>query len=236
MSCWEAQVAMADRGAGESVGDEIGGESEVEGVVGAVVLVVGGQGGEGGVVAVAPRPREVGEEGVSEELLGAVEAVGEMGAEAVEVEPVCEIYVDYSHLTYACPYYPKYERHHYSRYASSQPDFFELMSSPQIPQHEERKAGGAAEREQGRPTSALVKPPTLPCIFVKPFKGVEVKEHSQIFYTADTFVLDDHDTTESFVLEVSNELPSLKEGVHVALPNAIDTPFIVDILKGEGIT
>ncbi|KAK9104974.1 hypothetical protein Scep_021818 [Stephania cephalantha] len=66
---------------------EIKGESEVEGVVGAVVLVVGGQGGEGGVVAVAPRPREVGEEGVSEELIGAVEPVGEMGAEAVEEEP-----------------------------------------------------------------------------------------------------------------------------------------------------
>ncbi|KAK9093402.1 hypothetical protein Syun_028313 [Stephania yunnanensis] len=33
-----------DRGAGEIVGDEIGGESEVEGVVGAVVLVVGGRG------------------------------------------------------------------------------------------------------------------------------------------------------------------------------------------------
>ncbi|KAK9095037.1 hypothetical protein Scep_026506 [Stephania cephalantha] len=32
-------------------------------------------------------PREVGEEGVSEELLGAVEPVGEMGAEAVEEEP-----------------------------------------------------------------------------------------------------------------------------------------------------
>ncbi|KAK9128215.1 hypothetical protein Syun_017012 [Stephania yunnanensis] len=70
-----------------SVGDEIGGESEVEGFVGATVLVVGGQGGEGGVVAVAPRPREVGEEGVSEDLLGVVEPVGEIGAEAVEEEP-----------------------------------------------------------------------------------------------------------------------------------------------------
>ncbi|KAK9164496.1 hypothetical protein Syun_005398 [Stephania yunnanensis] len=79
-------VDDVDRGAGKSVGNEIGGESEVEGVVGAVVLVAGGQGSEGGVVAVAPRPREVGEEGVSEELLGAVEPVGEMGAEAMEEE------------------------------------------------------------------------------------------------------------------------------------------------------
>ncbi|KAK9154914.1 hypothetical protein Sjap_002394 [Stephania japonica] len=31
----------------------------------------------------------------------------------------------------------------------------------------------------------LVKPPTLPCVPVEFKKGVEVKEHSQIFYTAD---------------------------------------------------
>ncbi|KAK9149247.1 hypothetical protein Scep_008004 [Stephania cephalantha] len=42
---------------------------------------------------------------------------------------------------------------------------------------------------------ALVKLPTLPCIFFKPFNGVEIKECSQIFYAVDTFVLDDHDAT-----------------------------------------
>ncbi|KAK9135240.1 hypothetical protein Syun_014570 [Stephania yunnanensis] len=82
----------------------------------------------------------------------------------------------------------------------------------------------------------LVKPPTLPCIFDKPYTGVEVKECSQIFYNANTFVLEDHDVTDSFVLEVSNELPILKEGVHAALPKYVDAPFIVDISKGEGIT
>ncbi|KAK9125307.1 hypothetical protein Scep_014153 [Stephania cephalantha] len=82
----------------------------------------------------------------------------------------------------------------------------------------------------------LVKPPTLPFIFFRPYKGVEVKKHSQIFYTTDTFVLDDHDSIDSFVLEVPNELPSLKEGVYAALPKAIDAPFVVDISKGEGIT
>ncbi|KAK9140033.1 hypothetical protein Scep_009714 [Stephania cephalantha] len=46
----------------------------------------------------------------------------------------------------------------------------------------------------------------------------------------------DHDMTDSFVLEVPNELPILKEGVHAALPKAIDSPFVVDILKGKGIT
>ncbi|KAK9164430.1 hypothetical protein Syun_005332 [Stephania yunnanensis] len=49
----------------------------------------GGQGGEG-VVAVAPR-RGKSERRASEELLGAVEPVGvsgEMGAEAVEEEPM----------------------------------------------------------------------------------------------------------------------------------------------------
>ncbi|KAK9100875.1 hypothetical protein Scep_024305 [Stephania cephalantha] len=82
----------------------------------------------------------------------------------------------------------------------------------------------------------LVKPPTFPCIFVKPYTGVEVKERSHIFYTADTFVLDDHDMTDSFVLYVPNELLILKEGVHAALPKYVDAPFVVDISKGDGIT
>ncbi|KAK9168589.1 hypothetical protein Syun_000729 [Stephania yunnanensis] len=72
----------------------------------------------------------------------------------------------------------------------------------------------------------LVKPPTLPCIFDKPYTGVEVKERSKIFYTANTFVLEDHDVTDSFVLEVSNELPILKEGMHAALPKVVDAPFV----------
>ncbi|KAK9151486.1 hypothetical protein Syun_009795 [Stephania yunnanensis] len=61
------------------------------------------------------------------------------------------------------------------------------------------------ENEEDQPL-VLVKPPTLPCIFVRPCKGVEVKERSRIFYAANTFVLDDHDSTNSFVLEVPNEL------------------------------
>ncbi|KAK9133612.1 hypothetical protein Scep_013140 [Stephania cephalantha] len=76
----------------------------------------------------------------------------------------------------------------------------------------------------------------LPMHIYRPCKGVEVKERSRIFYTADTFVLDDHDSTYSFVLEVPNELRTLKEGMHAALPKAIDAPFVVDISKGEGIT
>ncbi|KAK9112752.1 hypothetical protein Scep_020271 [Stephania cephalantha] len=91
------------------------------------------------------------------------------------------------------------------------------------------------ENKEDQPL-VLVKPPTLPCIFDKPYTGVEVKERSRIFYTADTFVLDDHDSTDSVVLEVSNELPILKEGVHAALPKYVDAPFVVDISKGEGIT
>ncbi|KAK9114847.1 hypothetical protein Syun_021644 [Stephania yunnanensis] len=73
----------------------------------------------------------------------------------------------------------------------------------------------------------LVKPPTLLCIFDTPYTGVEVKERSQVFYTANTFVLEDHNITDSFVLEVSNELPILKEGVHAALPKYVDAPFVV---------
>ncbi|KAK9135567.1 hypothetical protein Syun_014897 [Stephania yunnanensis] len=82
----------------------------------------------------------------------------------------------------------------------------------------------------------LVQPPTLPCTFGTPYKGVVVRERLQIFYTADTFMLDDLDTIDSFVLEVPNELLNLKEGVHASLPNYVDAPFIVDISKGEGIT
>ncbi|KAK9140277.1 hypothetical protein Scep_009958 [Stephania cephalantha] len=82
----------------------------------------------------------------------------------------------------------------------------------------------------------LVQPPTLPNIFGTPYKGVEVRERLQIFYTADTFVLDDPDTIDSFVLEVPDELLNLKEGVHASLPKYVDAPFVVDISKGEGIT
>ncbi|KAK9160373.1 hypothetical protein Syun_006714 [Stephania yunnanensis] len=68
---------------------------------------------------------------------------------------------------------------------------------------------------------------------------IESEEHQPlmlIFYTVDTFVLDDPDVTDSFVLEVPNELLNLKEGVHASLPKYIDASFVVDISKGEGIT
>ncbi|KAK9161286.1 hypothetical protein Syun_007627 [Stephania yunnanensis] len=95
----------------------------------------------------------------------------------------------------------------------------------------ERPEEPQIESKEDQPL-VLVKPPTLPCIFVKPYTEVEVKERSQIFYTADTFVLGDHDMTYSFVLEVPNELPILNEGVHAALPKYVDAPFVVDISKG----
>ncbi|KAK9129317.1 hypothetical protein Sjap_009804 [Stephania japonica] len=82
----------------------------------------------------------------------------------------------------------------------------------------------------------LVMPPTLPCLPVKFTKGVVIKERSQIFYTADTFVSDDDDAIDSYVLEVPVELLHLKEGMYDELPKAIDAPFVVDISKGEGIT
>ncbi|KAK9143128.1 hypothetical protein Syun_012528 [Stephania yunnanensis] len=91
------------------------------------------------------------------------------------------------------------------------------------------------ESDEDQPL-VLVQPPTLPCTFGTPYKGVEVRERLQIFYTADTFVLDEPDTIDSFVLEVPNELLNLKEGVHASLPKYVDAPFVVDISKGEGIT
>ncbi|KAK9128333.1 hypothetical protein Syun_017130 [Stephania yunnanensis] len=65
------------------------------------------------------------------------------------------------------------------------------------------------ESEEDQPLM-LVQPPTLSCIFGIPYKGVEVKEGSQIFYAADTFMLDDPVATDSFVLKVPNELLNLK--------------------------
>ncbi|KAK9127981.1 hypothetical protein Syun_016778 [Stephania yunnanensis] len=91
------------------------------------------------------------------------------------------------------------------------------------------------ESEEDQPL-VLVQPTTLSCTFGTPYKGVKVRERSHIFYTADTFLLDDPDATNSFVLEVPNELLNLKEGVHASLPKYIHATFVVDISKGEGIT
>ncbi|KAK9157472.1 hypothetical protein Scep_004046 [Stephania cephalantha] len=91
------------------------------------------------------------------------------------------------------------------------------------------------ESEEDQPL-VLVQPPTLTSTFATPYKGVKVRERSQIFYTADTFVLDDPDAIDSFVLEVPNELLNLKKGVHASMPKYVDAPFVVDISKGEGIT
>ncbi|KAK9128554.1 hypothetical protein Syun_017351 [Stephania yunnanensis] len=88
---------------------------------------------------------------------------------------------------------------------------------------------------EGDQPLVVVKPPTLSCTFGKPYKGVEVKERSQIFYTADTFVLDDLDATDSFVQEVLNELPNMKVGVHALLPEYVDASFVVDISKGGAL-
>ncbi|KAK9091371.1 hypothetical protein Sjap_024548 [Stephania japonica] len=99
----------------------------------------------------------------------------------------------------------------------------------------ERPEEPQKESKEDQPL-VLVKPPTLPCIFVRPYKGVVVKERSQIFYTADTFVSADHNLIDSYVLEVPDELLHLKEGMYDELPKSIDAPFVVDISKGEGIT
>ncbi|KAK9169019.1 hypothetical protein Syun_001159 [Stephania yunnanensis] len=101
---------------------------------------------------------------------------------------------------------------------------------------EERQAKEVADRSKEDQPLVLVQPPTFLFTFGTPYKGVEVKERSQIFYTTDTFVLDNPDETNSFALEVPNELLNLKEDVHASLPKYVDAPFVVDISKGEGIT
>ncbi|KAK9134752.1 hypothetical protein Syun_014082 [Stephania yunnanensis] len=96
-----------------------------------------------------------------------------------------------------------------------------ILDKPEKPQ---------IESEEDQPL-VLVQPPTLSYTFGTPYNGGEVKEHSQIFYTVDTFVLDDLDAIDSFVLEVQNELINLKEGVHASLPKYVDAPFVFDISK-----
>ncbi|KAK9130006.1 hypothetical protein Sjap_010493 [Stephania japonica] len=96
-----------------------------------------------------------------------------------------------------------------------------ILERPEDPQNESK---------EDQPL-VLVKPPTLPCLPVKFKKGVVVKERLQIFYTASTFVSDGHDLTDSYVLEVPDELLNLKEGMSAELPKDIDPPFVVDISK-----
>ncbi|KAK9166537.1 hypothetical protein Scep_001728 [Stephania cephalantha] len=243
---------------------------------------------------------------------------------------VCEICGDYSHSAHNCPYYPQYENYHYCTYALPQPDFFGLLSNPQVHQstsmedmikqlidnqqkvnrileeirqidfeipglkdletqfiqynvrlqnmtyeeelcstepifnpeedvsvdtlknfevnevthmedywretsEEYKLEKPQIESEEDQPL-VLVQPPTLPCICGTPYKGVKVKERSQIFYTANTIVLDDLVVADYFVLEVPNELLNLKEGVHASMPKYVDAPFVVDISNGKGIT
>ncbi|KAK9085906.1 hypothetical protein Sjap_026317 [Stephania japonica] len=90
----------------------------------------------------------------------------------------------------------------------------------------ERPEKPQKESKEDQPL-VLVKPPTLPCIFVKPYKGVDIKERSQIFYATDTFVSVDDDAIDSYVLEVPDELLNLNEGMSDELPKAIDAPFVV---------
>ncbi|KAK9116472.1 hypothetical protein Sjap_015419 [Stephania japonica] len=99
----------------------------------------------------------------------------------------------------------------------------------------ERPEEPQKESKEDQPL-VLVTPPTLLCLPVKFTKGVVIKERLQIFYTTDTFVSDDDDAIDSYVLEVPDELLHLKEGMYDELPKAIDAPFVVDISKGEGIT
>ncbi|KAK9127999.1 hypothetical protein Syun_016796 [Stephania yunnanensis] len=69
----------------------------------------------------------------------------------------------------------------------------------------ERPMEPQIKKEEDQPM-VLVKPLTLPSIFVTPYIGVEVKEHSQIFYTTDTFMSDDHDATNHYLRDRATDL------------------------------
>ncbi|KAK9134065.1 hypothetical protein Scep_013593 [Stephania cephalantha] len=65
----------------------------------------------------------------------------------------------------------------------------------------------------------LVQPPTLPYTFGTPYKGVEVRERLQIFYTADTFVLDEPRYDRFFCVGGSDELLNRKRACMLHCPN-----------------
>ncbi|KAK9168817.1 hypothetical protein Syun_000957 [Stephania yunnanensis] len=91
------------------------------------------------------------------------------------------------------------------------------------------------ENDEDQPL-VLVKPPTSHSYLLNFTRGGSRGAFANFLHYRPNFDLDDHDAVESFMLELLNELPSLNEGVHVALPKAIDPPFVVDISKGDGIT
>ncbi|KAK9090892.1 hypothetical protein Sjap_024069 [Stephania japonica] len=82
----------------------------------------------------------------------------------------------------------------------------------------------------------LVSPPTLPYIFDDFDREVDDKEHSKTFCTADTFMLDDLEIIDSFVLEVPDKLPFLNRGASVSLPNARGESIILEYSLLEDIT
>ncbi|KAK9117631.1 hypothetical protein Sjap_016578 [Stephania japonica] len=82
----------------------------------------------------------------------------------------------------------------------------------------------------------LVNPPTLPYIFDDFDMEVDVLERSKTFCTADTFVLDDPEIIDSYVLEVPDKLSFLNKGVSVSLPNARGESIILRYSLLEGIT
>ncbi|KAK9097005.1 hypothetical protein Sjap_022502 [Stephania japonica] len=82
----------------------------------------------------------------------------------------------------------------------------------------------------------LVNSPTLPYIFDDFDIEVDETERSKTFCTTDTFVLDDLEIIDSYVLEVPEKLPFLNKGMFVSLSNARGDSIILGYSLLEGIT
>ncbi|KAK9085726.1 hypothetical protein Sjap_026137 [Stephania japonica] len=91
------------------------------------------------------------------------------------------------------------------------------------------------QESKGDQSFVLVNPPTLPYIFDDFDMEMDVKERSKTFCTADTFVLDDPEIIDSYVLEVPDKLPFLNKSVFVSLPNARGESIILGYSLLEGI-
>ncbi|KAK9158065.1 hypothetical protein Scep_004639 [Stephania cephalantha] len=72
----------------------------------------------------------------------------------------------------------------------------------------------------------LVRPSTLACIQVEFYIKVEEKEHSKIFYTVDTFVMDGPDEPETYMLEIIDELQILNERMPISFSKTRVKPFV----------
>ncbi|KAK9157923.1 hypothetical protein Scep_004497 [Stephania cephalantha] len=82
----------------------------------------------------------------------------------------------------------------------------------------------------------LMNPPPISCIFLEFETRMEHKGHLEVLCGVDSYVLDGQDYMETYLLEVQDELKTLKEGMPISLIKATEIPFVRDYSKLVGFT